>query len=53
MSESYGEEYKYYINKYKEQYLERMKERVFMQRWATVNELIEVNEKLRKRLKLI
>ena len=53
MFDSYPSNYTHYIEEKKHEYLLRVKERSRNEKWANVEELIEVNEKLRKKLKLL
>ncbi len=53
MFENYQDNYKTYISKYKQDFLRRLEERAKKEKWTSVEELIDVNEKLRQRLKLI
>lgn len=53
MYESYPENYGYFIQKNRKGYLERMKERQKNEKWVNIEELVQVNELLRRKLKLI
>jgi uncharacterized protein (DUF2267 family) len=52
MYESYPQNYRGIIEKYKSDFLERLADREKQEKWVNIEELVAVNEKLRKRLKL-
>ena len=50
MQESYGSSYEFYIEKSRAEYMQRLAQRVKREKWASVDELVDVNSKMRKRL---
>jgi len=53
LQENYGPSHEFYLQHMKAEYLARLSDRVRREKWATVEELVTVNQKLRERLKLI
>lgn len=52
MYQNFGSGYTFYIENLKVQFENRFEERVKREKWASIEELIDVNEKLREKLKL-
>ena len=50
--ETYGDNFGELLKSVRNQYQERLRERAQHEKWATVDELIDVNERLRIRLKI-